>query len=245
MAMFRSSVPALIVLLAMGTSTAGWAFQDDKVGTGENDPTQVFQNVSPEFRLSPGDVIQMKFFYNPELNDTVEIRPDGMISMPFIGELSVEGLTITEARLQLEELYQPIVKEPSITMQVREYASQKIYVGGEVLRPGVLPLRGELTLLEAIMEAGGQRHTGSDSAVVLIRKDEQGQPVRYNLSMEAKGDHPAAGSIALQPFDVVLVPETRIARLDRWVDQYVRQLIPLTLTAGFTYLKTGGAVVIP
>ena len=49
----------------------------------------------------------------------------------------------------------------------------------------------------------------------------------------------------LQPFDVVLVPESRIARMDRWVDQYIRQLIPVTLTAGFTYLATGSTVVIP
>jgi protein involved in polysaccharide export with SLBB domain len=200
-----------------------------------------------DFRLSPGDVIQVRFFYNSELDDTIEVRPDGMISMPFLGEMKIDGMTVTELRERLEDQYLPILKQPAITVQVRQYASQKVYVGGQVLRPGVVPLKGEMTLLDAIMEAGGQRTTGSDTEVVLIRKSPQGQAVRYDLFLKPKTqEEPAAGDVRLQPFDVILIPETRIARIDRWVDEHVRQLIPLTLTAGFTYLtSSGGTVVIP
>jgi protein involved in polysaccharide export with SLBB domain len=200
---------------------------------------------SDEFRLSPGDVIQVRFFYNPELDDTIQIRPDGMISMPLVGELGLDNLTVTEARKRLEDLYRTIVKQPSVTIQVREYATQKIYVGGQVLRPGVIPMKGELTVLDAVMEAGGNRLTGSNSTVVLIRKSETGEPERYKLSLKGKGDQPPMASVKLQPFDIVLVPETTIARIDRWVDQHVRQLIPVVLTAGFTYLKTTDPVIIP
>jgi protein involved in polysaccharide export with SLBB domain len=198
-----------------------------------------------EFRLAAGDVIQITFFYNPELEDVVQLRPDGMISMPLIGELSLDGLTITEAREKIEGLYAGTVRQPEVTIQVREYASQKIYVGGEVLRPGVVSLRGELTVLDAIMEAGGHKRTGSNKTLILIRKGEDGQPIRQKLYLHGTDTEPAAASMPLHPFDVVLIPESRIARMDRWVDQYVRQLVPITLTAGFTYLTSASTVVIP
>jgi protein involved in polysaccharide export with SLBB domain len=103
-----------------------------------------------------------------------------------------------------------------------------------------------MTLLDAIMEAGGNRTTGSDSEVVLIRKSDEGRALRYKLFLTPKTENePDAGSIRLQPFDVVLVPETRIARIDRWVDEHIRQLVPLTLTAGFTYLSSSGTILIP
>jgi protein involved in polysaccharide export with SLBB domain len=107
-------------------------------------------------------------------------------------------------------------------------------------------LKGEMTLLDAVMEAGGNRRTGSDSEVVLIRKSEEGRPLRYRLFLKPKSpDQPEAADVRLQPFDVVLVPETRIARIDRWVDEHIRKLIPVNLTAGFTYLTSSGTVVIP
>ncbi len=207
--------------------------------------TDLLQPRSDEFRLSPGDVIQVRFFYNPELDDTIEIRPDGMISMPLVGELDIDQLTITEARERLEDTYRTIVKQPSVTIQVREYSTQKVYVGGQVLRPGVIPMKGELTVLDAVMEAGGNKLTGSNSTVILIRKSDSGEPVRYKLSLKGKDDQPPMASVKLQPFDVVLVPETTIARMDRWVDQHVRQLIPVVLTAGFTYLQSSNPVIIP
>lgn len=235
----RKAAPAMLAFLAIAAMS--WASQSQDTSSTD----EIIRRESREFRLSPGDVIEAKFFYNPELDDSLEIRPDGMISMPLIGELSVDGLTITETRLRLEELYKPILKQPSITVHVRNYAAQKIYVGGEVLRPGVIALKGELTLLDAIMETGGTKLTGSDSKVVLIRKDADGQAVRYELAMQPEDGTGPAGDVKLQPFDVVLVPETKIARVDRWVDQYIRQIIPITLSAGFTYLKSGGTVIIP
>jgi protein involved in polysaccharide export with SLBB domain len=203
-------------------------------------------HVERDFRLSPGDVIQVRFYYSAELDDTIEIRPDGLISMPFIGETKVEGLTVTELRHQLEELYQPILKQPGITVQVRQFASQKVYVGGEVQRPGVVALKGEMTLLDAVMEAGGSKTTGSTSEVVLIRKSDEGRALRYRLFLKPKNEQqPEAGNVRLQPFDVVLIPETRIARIDRWVDEHIRRMLPVNLTAGFTYLTSSGTILIP
>lgn len=243
-ARIQRTVLALLVIFA--ASVPAWALQSaEEREEKQREIVRALRQDAGEFRLSPGDVIQVKFFYNPELEDTIQIRPDGMISMPFIGELRVEGFTVGELRLRLEELYGPIVKDPGITIQVRQFATQKIYVGGEVLAPRVVTLSGELTVLDAIMEAGGNTRIGSDEKIILIRKDDQGLPVRYQLRLMEDDQQTEVGSIPLRPYDVVLVPETGVARVNRWVDQYIRQMIPIVVTAGFTYLKTAGPVIVP
>jgi polysaccharide export outer membrane protein len=192
---------------------------------------------SPEFRLSPGDVIEIKFFYNSELNDSMQIRPDGCIALPLIGDVELRNKTVAEASKMLEALYAPFLKTPSVTIQVRGFASQKVYVGGEVFRPGAISLAGELTILDAIMEAGGAKHTGKKSSAILLRKGENGLRVMQVISLRnSKGEPSRAAAMLLRPFDVVLVPETGIARVDRWVDQNIRQVIPISLSAGFSYL---------
>jgi len=107
------------------------------------------------YRLGPGDSIEIAFMQNPELNVQVQIRPDGRISMPLVGELLVAGTTITELSTRLASAYADILRAPSTTIQVREFANRRIFVGGEVARPGVLPLVGRQTALGAVMEAGG------------------------------------------------------------------------------------------
>lgn len=201
------------------------------------------------YRLAEGDVVDIRLFYNAELNDQVQIRPDGRISMPLIGEVELAGKTIAEAVTQLEERYAKEVRTPRVTIQVRTYAAQKVFVTGEVMRPGVVNLPGRMTVLEAIHEAGGIRHTGNTKLAVLIRKRADGQPIGYRLPLVARGAPTPQAATVLGPFDVVMVPETRIARVDRWVDQHIRQLIPFTLSAGFAYVlnknQGGGSTVVP
>jgi polysaccharide biosynthesis/export protein len=198
-------------------------------------------NGTEQLRLGPGDVIDVKFFYNAELNDTVQIRPDGRIALPLIGELPVSNRSIAEAAKLLETAYAPYLRTPAITIQPRNYGSQKIYVGGEVLRPGTVSLIGELTLLEAIMETGGPKQSGRKDMAILIRKGENDVPVmtQVSLKMEKNRSSPGAGMLLL-PSDVVLVPETRITSVNHWVDTHIRQMLPVSF--GFTYLFNGGFI---
>lgn len=195
------------------------------------------------FRLSAGDVIEIKFFYNSELNETVQIRPDGHISMPMIGDLDLTNMTVEDTTSLLQQSYRKYLKTPSITLQVKSFGSQKVYVGGEVPHPGPVSLVGPLTVLDGLMEAGGVRHTGNNSTVVLLRKNHEGVPTMERISLKPKGNEPSqASTMLLRPFDVVLVPETRVARLDRWVDQNIRQMVPALMTAGFSYLQNAAVL---
>jgi|SRR5215469_10404085 len=197
-----------------------------------------------DFRLGAGDSVEVRFFYNPELNENVQIRPDGHLSLQLVGDVDLGSLTISEATAKLDELYLKYLKTPTVSLQVRSYASQKVYVTGEVNRPGVVPVPGKMSVLDAIMEAGGTTHTGNTSSVILVRKGEEGKPVVHKISLKNINNEPSQASLTLlQPYDVIMVPETKIAHLDRWVDQHLRQLVPVGMNAGFSYLA--GTSVVP
>lgn len=189
------------------------------------------------YSLNPGDTVEIKFITNPELNELVQVRPDGRISMPLVGELLVAHTTVAELATRLSTAYSEILRTPSVTIQVREFANRRVFVGGEVNRPGMLPLTGRQTALSAVMEAGGFRPSAARDEVLVIRRGTEDEPRLLRLALKNKdGQAAEAANFALQPLDVVLVTESGIARADRAVDQYVRQLIPLSLTGGFSWL---------
>ena len=199
------------------------------------------------YRLAAGDVITLQFFYNPEFNTKTTIRPDGKISMPLLGEIEVTGLSVDELTTRLMELYRGTLRQPAVTIQVETFANRRIFVGGEVTRPGMFPLTGHETLLSAIYEAGGLTKTARRSEVTVIRRSEKGLPEYIPVSLKGVGQSKDAGGpsagFVLQPLDVVLVHESGVSKANRAVDQYIRQMIPMLLTGGFTYLVNG--VILP
>lgn len=203
----------------------------------------VEQPTPAAYRLAPGDAIELRMFFNPELNDTVQIRPDGRISLQLLGEVAVGGLTIAESSAMIERAYASEVRTPKVTIQVRAFAGQKVFVTGEVVRPGAVIMPGEMTLLQAIGEAGGAKTSADGKSVVVIRKGDNGAAEGRKLSpYVSAGKQGPDGDFKLLPFDIVVIPESRITRLDRWVDQHLRGLNPLNLSAGFTYvLQRGGS----
>lgn len=224
----RFSLAFLMVFVLLAAVTRRSAAQNPD----PNAPT-----LNPEYQLAPGDVVDVQFFYNPELNQKVQIRPDGRISLRLVGEVELATKTVPAAVRDLEGAYRKVLKTPSISLQIAGYASQKVYVGGEVLRAGAVNMPGDLTVLQALMEAGGPTHSASTTSVVLIRRDDRGVPYVQRLSLRsAKGGTSEVATTRLRPFDVVLVPESRVARMDRWVDEHIRRMSPAILTAGFSYL---------
>lgn len=194
------------------------------------------------YRLVAGDAIDIKFMQNSELDESVTIRPDGRISMPLVGELLVAGTSIAELSTRLATAYADILRSPSITIQVRSFANRRVFVGGEVSRPGMLPLGGRETALGAVMEAGGFKTSAKRNEVVVIRRGDEDTPRTIILSMDRgpKGEAPEAASFALEPLDVVLVAESGVARAGRAMDQYVRQMLPIVITGGFSWLFGSG-----
>jgi polysaccharide export outer membrane protein len=121
-------------------------------------------------------------------------------------------------------------------------ATVNVYVGGDVAQPGLETLQGNISALTAIIKAGGAQHTASLRSVVLIHNSGiPGKPEIRLIDVEAaqKGKGP---DIPLHPFDVVFVPRSRISKIDQFIDQYMRQISPVPLNGGFTYLLNGVTV---
>jgi polysaccharide biosynthesis/export protein len=193
------------------------------------------------YQLRPGDSIEVRFFFNPELNEQVQIRPDGRVSFQLIGETELAGSSIEEAAQRLETVFKKELSTPRISIQVRGYAEQKAYVTGEVYRPGMISLMGDMSVYTALSEAGGIKPTGNRKSVALIRKGDDGKPVMYKLHLQNGGQLTEQASALLRPFDVIMVPESKIQHLDRWVNQYIKEVSPANLGIGFSYLRTSSA----
>ena len=181
----------------------------------------------PEVMLSPGDVLDIKFFYVPELNESEAIRPDGKIALQLVGEVDAQGKTPEDLRKLLYSLYTPHLKKPDVTVIVRSFQGQRVYVGGEVNSPGMLPMPGPITALEAIMQAGGFNMRSAEPGNVVIIRHRSG--MRYGASLDLKRAMKGepADPFYLEPLDIVFVPRTRIARVNQWIDQHINQIIPI------------------
>lgn len=214
----------------------------------------VSQDAVGGYRLSVGDQIEVKLFYNPELNENLVIRPDGKISMQLIGEQRIAGLTPAETENLLVQKFTGIVKEPVLTVIVRKYVTQRVYIGGEVHSQSSVPMEGPMTLMQAVFHAGGFKFNAERRNVLVFRNN--GLPdakvfmVNLDQQLDVQGSaepqcepapqcqqDPATGQIrlgdiALYPNDIVYVPQTGIGKLAQFLDENIAKIIPLYKNMG-------------
>ncbi len=197
----------------------------------------------PAHRLTAGDEIEVRFLLNPELNDAkLIIGPDGRATVPLLGPVLAGGLTVAEFRAQLERDYASKLRVAELDVVVRGYGSSRIFIGGEVKTPGVLPLQGPTDVLQGVLQAGGFTNTARTDEVVVIRRRPDNTPMLRTVNLNRyAGSVAAADDIRLQAQDVVFVPKSDIASFDLFVDQYLNQAIPFT--KGLNYnLGNGGTI---
>jgi polysaccharide export outer membrane protein len=198
--------------------------------------TTAAQRPAP-YVIHAGDQLDIKFFYNPELNESVTVRPDGKISLQLIDEIQAAGLQPSELDQRLTELYSRELKKPVLTVIVRSFTGQRVYVGGEVNRQGLITLQPGLTALQAVFQSGGFMETAQPAETLIIRKgaDNRPIPLRIDLSEVMAAGSPAADFV-LQPDDIVYVPKSAIAMANKFVNQYIENLLLFRgVSLGFTY----------
>ncbi|HSQ01050.1 MAG TPA: polysaccharide biosynthesis/export family protein [Candidatus Dormibacteraeota bacterium] len=182
----------------------------------------------PPYAINVGDHLGVKFYQNPDLNEEVIVRPDGKISLQLIGEIQAAGIEPGTLQAHIEDAYRGELAAPRVVVMVRELGA-RVYVGGEVGKPGVVPLTANLTLVQAIQEAGGLLSSAHLSQVVLIRRDANGNPVGHAIDVRPViGGTQPAEDVPLQPFDIAYVPPSKIADVGLWVKQYIRDVLPIT-----------------
>lgn len=184
--------------------------------------------LSEEYIIQAGDRLEIKFYYNAEMNDFMTVRPDGRISLELIGDVVVAGQTPTQLKNLLTKKYSQELKNPEVTVIIRAVVS-KIYVDGEVKKPGEFELLGPLTAMQAIARAEGKTEKAWQEALV-IRRIKGKEPLVMLLDLDAVLTGTNIGQdIGLVPFDIVYVPRSPIADVNLWVHQYIRSNIPVAL----------------
>ena len=192
----------------------------------EKEPMPAFEN--PVYRLQPRDLIAIKFWSNPELNEEQRIRPDGRISLPFLDEVPAAGMTPDELDKVLTQRYSSELNRPDLTVIVREAALPQIFIGGEVGIQGMVPLTENMTLFRAIQRAGGFKTTARRKDVMIIRQPPGGPPVarKINVMPILSGRDPSLDPL-LAANDIVFVPRTKVESGKLFLQQYINDLIPL------------------
>lgn len=155
--------------------------------------------------LAPGDVVKIMFPGALDLNQSQKVRADGKISLPLAGEVMASGKRLGAFQEELSRIYKPLLKNTEVLV-VLESSAIPVYVSGAVNRPGKIVLDRPMTVLEAIMEAGGASNLGNLRKVVVIRNaNGRHYTQAFDLSPTLKGQ--ATGAFYLRAYDMVYVPE--------------------------------------
>lgn len=187
-----------------------------------------------DYHLQIGDQLDVKFFYHPELNESVTVRPDGRISLQLVQEIKVVGMTPTQLTEKLTKAYSAELDKPSITVIVKTFNTHRVFVDGEVYKAGLVPLIGPMTVLQSISQGGGLKDTARTNEVIVIRRVAENKVASLVVNLDYAIDGTDMGQdILLQPNDIVFVPKSPIANVDVWVDQYIRRLIPVPFGVGY------------
>ncbi len=168
-------------------------------------PTMKVDNSEQPYRIGREDVLDVAVWRDPDMSRTLPVRPDGFISMPITGDIQAAGKTPGQLAEEIKERLKPFVQDPRVTVIVREVNSSRVFVTGEVANPGAYPLRGRVSLVQAIALAGGFTEFADSDGILIIRPGEKDTkiPVRYRDVLEADASEV---ELIRRPGDTIVVP---------------------------------------
>jgi protein involved in polysaccharide export with SLBB domain len=179
------------------------------------------------YRLRVGDEIEVKFFFNPELNETVTVRLDGKISLQLLDDLQAASLTPMELDQAITEGYEKVLRVPEVTVILKK-TSTSVYVGGEVKEPKFVPYSSGLTALQAVIAVGGFMPSAQPASSILIRrhtaKERTATKIDLKQALKEEGT-----DVFLAPDDIVYVPRSFITEVNLFVKQYIRDVMPISV----------------
>ncbi len=205
---------AAFVLLLTGCAAKGPSLSAGTV-------TQSGAPLAPEHTLTAGDVFEIRFPFSPEFNDRVTVGQDGTVAPKLIGSVVVGGLTVPEATARLNTLYAKQVRYPDLSLTVRAYAPEVLWVEGEVAKPGLIRSDLPLTLERAVDEAGGAKTGAQTGDILVIRRDAAGAIHAFQAALTPL---PGSADPILKSFDVVYVPQSVIGSVNEFLADYVKNL---------------------
>ena len=201
----------LVVLVVMGLVASGVLAQSggapkvDEVKSAK--PSEVAQDpaTASDYVIGADDTLHISVWKEPDLSETLPVRPDGKISMPLLNDIPAAGLTPLQLKDSLTEKLKKYIADPRVTVVVTAMNSRRVFVTGEVTHTGPMPLLPHMTVLQALAQAGFTQFANLKAIYVL--RTENGKQVKlpFNYKEVVKGNH-TDQNIVLKPGDTVVVP---------------------------------------
>ena len=200
-----------------------------------------WSDAEPPYRIYPGDELEITVPSAPELSKIATVQPDGRVNLPLIHGVMVADRTAPEVEGALAQAYSSQLLRPEVFVAIRTAAPLKVFVGGEVDKPGVYDMPGDINALQAVIQAGGFKTSAKRDDVVIIRRGADGRPMMRTIDLRRGLADPSHNDLApLRRFDIVFVPRTGLSSAGVFVKQ-IEDLIPGN--ASFDYAITSSAKV--
>jgi len=168
--------------------------------------------VQTEYRIGPGDNLQVFVWNHPELTVTMPVRPDGLISTPLVQDLKAEGKTPTQLSRDLEQALSQYVRSPTVNVIVTSFVgalSDQVRVVGQAQKPQSLPYRANMTLLDVMIAVGGLAEYAAGNRAAIVRQ-ENGKQSRIPVRLaDLLNDGDINANMTMHPGDVLIIPESR------------------------------------
>ena len=195
----------LLFTLTTSPGAPGQEAPQSKPKAGTTAPQAAAAN-DAEYKIGAQDVLRIDVWKEPEISRTAPVRPDGRISLPLINDVQAAGLTSTQLAAVIADGLRKYITNPQVTVGVTEINSRRVYVTGEVTKPGAFPLLPNMTVLQALSSSGGFTQFAKLKNIYVLRT-EDGKQVKhpFNYKEVVSGKKPES-NIPLQPGDVIIVP---------------------------------------
>ncbi len=199
------------VLMAMGFLASAMLGQSGD--TGKNDeaktdkPAAMAQDLGApsDYVIGADDTLRISVWKEPDLSEILPVRPDGKISMPLLNDIPAAGLTPLQLKDSITEKLKKFIADPRVTVVVTAMNSQRVFVSGEVLHSGPIPLLPHMTVLQALSQAGFNQFANLKGIYLLRTENGKQEKIPFNYKEVIKGNRPEQ-NIMLKPGDTVVVP---------------------------------------
>jgi polysaccharide export outer membrane protein len=205
------ALAGLLLAVAASAQTAAPAVARPAAATGQKPaataPTPPPGVTPPSgYVIGPEDVLAVLFWREKDLSVDVSVRPDGMITLPLVNDLKAAGLTPDQLREAVQKAAAQFVEDPNVTIVVKQINSRKVFVTGQVAKPGTYPLIGETSVLQMIATAGGLADFAKGDRIVIMRtRGGKTETLKFNYKDVIKGKK-LEQNILLLPGDTIVVP---------------------------------------
>ena len=202
----KTSALLSVVLFAAGAGAQSISDRNDK-------PANAMQATAPasdtgaasDYVIGADDTLHISVWKEPDLSETLPVRPDGKISMPLLNDVTAAGLTPLQLKDSITEKLKKFISDPRVTVVVTAMNSRRVFVTGEVVHSGPMPLLPHMTVLQALSQAGFTQFANVKGIYLLRTENGKQEKLPFNYKDVVKGNHPEQ-NIVLKPGDTLVVP---------------------------------------